>query len=742
MGNKSFRFTAAQTGILIFTVFIAILFFLNAAPYRDERTDNLSPAWFQFLQKGSYVLTVSYENSPSGNVVFIFSNDMVDESNQPGIIYTVKEISEGSGEVLVPLELEQAAFNVCVSAALDGDQGGCLTKVAIESNQIIFRDHYFLCAVTLIVGAILAFLFRKLPPEKYRLPLVLAAMGVLATIPLFSDFIFSGSEGDDIYFHLTRLEGIYRGLASGDFPVRITPEQMSGYGGVTAIMYPQLFLYPAAMLRFLGVSLMLCYKVLILAINVATAFAGYYAAKNVCGSRRVAMWMSVFYTFSAYRLGNLYVRGALGEALAMVFLPLVIWGAYEVLWGNRRWIVLALAMTGVLESHVLSVEMCALFMALEFVFWLFYKKKDLFWPRVLDGAKAVAVTLLFNATFLVPFLYFCGEDLQCFHLPAEISEHAAYFSQMFSLFPPVTGASQALGSTQGEMPITIGGVLLLGSVLFLAGRQDGEGKGRWEGIGIHCLMLGSLAVLIASWIFPWNKIEGMEILGGICSSLQFPWRFLGPASVFLSLTSAIAIAELTEGKSKYGWIQAAMAMLTLATAGYMFDGLSQRHVQSDEKMLLERADLCDGMYAYFDGVSFRPVQLDYGRNEAYIKTANGTQVEYADFRRNGSHIYVVAEPLEEKEDYFMFPLYWFPGYEITVNGEKAQAYMLSTLVACRVPEERAVIEVRYVGFWFFTAADIVTLLAFAGILGRGLYKRIPGMRKRPRILRNREEGAA
>lgn len=721
MENKRRRFTPVQTALLFFLAVAAVLFFLDSEPYVKVLEGDLRPACFPFLQKGSYTVTLTYENSPPGNVVFVFSNEMTDASNRPGVIYVMEEIPEGSGEVCLSLDLVQGSYNVCAGTAMDGEGGGYLTKAAVAGDRIVFWDNYFLGAMMLAAGGLLAWLFWKLPPEKYRLPLGLTLLGILATIPLFSDFIFSGNPGDDIYFHLTRLEGIYRGLASGDFPVRITPEQMSGYGGLTAIMYPQAFLYPIAMLRFLGVSLMLCYKILVLSVNVATAFSGYYAAKNICKSGRAALWMSVFYTFSVYRLGNLYVRGALGEALAMVFLPLVIWGVYEVLWGERRWIILALAMTGVLESHVLSVEMCALFMLLELGFWLFSSKKDSFWPRVADGVKAVALTLCLNASFLVPFLYFCGEDLQCFHLPAQVSEHAAYFSQMFSIFPPATGASLASGTTQGEMPITMGCVLLFGAVLFAAMSFGGEGEDKREGAGIHCLVLGGLAVLMSSWIFPWDKIEKVEILESVCSAIQFPWRFLGLGTAAWSLVSAIAVTRLGREGGRYKWVQAVMAVLAVVTAGYMFDGLSQKHVQSDQKMQLESADLGDGMYVYYDGEAFRPVQLEYSRGEAYIKTQNGTAADYADYVRDGVRIHVTVDSPEEKEDYLLFPLYWFPGYEITVNGGKVDVYAIDGLVSCALPQGRSAIEVRYGGFWFFDAADVLSLMALAGLTGWGLY---------------------
>lgn len=757
-------FTGVQLAVLAFIALSGIFFFLNGKPYRQEYS---RPEELGFLEKGDYTLVATYENSPPDNYIVVYSDEAVDRRNRPGVVFARQEIPEGSGVVSFPLSIGEAVYGVRIGTAL----GGGVTELTIQSKRIIHKDHYVLVFLMLAACVTLGILFVRMRretgkagakllfgyPEKYMLPLVLVGMGLLASLPLFSDSLLWG---DDAEFHLSRLEGIYRGLAAGDFPVRITPQHMAGYGSLTALMYPQAFLYPAAALRFLGVSLMLCYKLLLTAVNVGTAFGAYHGAKNICGSRNAGLWMSGLYTFSLYRLSNMYVRGALGETLAMAFLPLVIWGVYEVLWGKRRWMVLVLGMTGVMQSHVLSVQLCALFMAAELLFWLASKRKNQFGPRLLDGCKAVGVTALLNASFLVPFLYFCKEDFQCFHMPFEVSEHAAYFSQMFALFPSVEGASLAPGTTQHEMPIAVGGALAAGAVLFvLAYGKKGKRRSKKVGAGLHCLVYGGAAVLMASWIFPWERVAQAEALRQFFTSLQFSWRFLAPATVFWSLTAAVGITGLWEGKGAFaasgggfpaageggpwddemqdngmslrlkqeraigGWAWWGMALLTLISTVYFFDGLAQNRYQRADKMALEGLSHGDAMYLYRDGDEFRTINLDYHREEAYVKSAKGTAAEYYDYKKNGSRIDVEVVPLGEGEDVLLFPLYWFPGYEILINGEKAPVFAMDTLVACDMPSESAKIQVRYRGFWFFAAADAVTALTLGSIAGWEIYKR-------------------
>lgn len=105
-----------------------------------------------------------------------------------------------------------------------------------------------------------------------------------------------------------------------------------------------------------------------------------------------------------YRFTNIYARGALGETLALTFLPLIIAGFYHVLLGDKKkWPWLVIGFTGVIESHVLSTATMGVIFAvccLIFIRELFCDK------RWLELLKAAGLTVLLNLWFLVPFLFF------------------------------------------------------------------------------------------------------------------------------------------------------------------------------------------------------------------------------------------------------------------------------------------------------------------------------------------------
>lgn len=721
MMQKIKELPGVQKIVLLLLLFAGVLFVVNSQPYRAECVEEFNDWGIGFLQKGTYTVEVTYEAVPVGSSVRVYSPDMPDSAGSMGVVYADRMLAEGSGVVRIPFTLTEGAYDLRIGLA-DG-QEGYLTKLVLQSNHLIHKDNYFVGALLCLAAVVLLVCFVRLPAEKYMVPLILVLLGVVASIPLFSESLL---QGDDIDFHLARLEGLYLGLAVGEFPVRITPQQMSGYGSLTATMYPQLFLYPIACLRFLGISLMGCYKFLCIVINVGTAFAAYYSARAILKSHRTALFVSVLYTFAVYRLSNLYVRAALGETLAMVFMPIVLWGVYEILWGRRRWLILVLGMTGVLGSHVLSVELGAFFMVMELVFWFFSKKKNQFAGRFLDGIKAVVVTLLLNAFFLVPFLYYCGEPLQCFMLPfGDLSDSVAYFSQMFALFPPVTGINAVAGSTEGEFAIAVGAVLLLGMAAFLYVYRRREEEDARRNAGMHCFFYGVVALIMASWIFPWERLSGVAFFETIFGSLQFTWRFLSPGTLFLCVVAAVAFDKLCE-KAEGKWTLVVAATLVVVSAWSMFDALAAEREQHTDRMGLEGFCAADGMYMYPVSDVFYPAQVLFDRSECGPVACYSTDIVFENYQRRGTHIYMEVTPEPGVQEDILFPLYYYPGYVVTVNGEEVPSFERNHLLCAEAPGEEAVVEAYYKGFWFFGVADAVTLLTFLGIVGTKIYKSTAG----------------
>lgn len=726
-----------KLGIGILLV-LTILFLFHPQAYKRECQD-VQSVYFSFLQAGDYVLDYTLTAAPAKEAsVLVMSETAVDSDNNAGVVFARKTLERDDVYGSLDIHLEQNVYGVKVQIRQNSGEGVAFSGLKIQSVQLLCTDHYLMSLLCFFSALGIAFLGLYVPADKYKLTFLAVCFGLLASLPMANDFLIETVP--DTGFHLARLESVYQGLRACEFPVRIGSVQMNGYGSLSAVMYPQLFLYPAALLRFFRVSLMMCYKLLVLGLNVGCALLAYYAVKNICKSEKTGIIASFLYTFSAYRLINVYQRGALGESLAMTFLPLIMWGIYEVLWGDhRKWYLLALGVSAVLQSHVLSVEMCMFFLVAAVLGRCLQKERRQLGMRIFAGIKAAVLTIFLNMSFLIPFLFFCGEDLQCFHMPNELSESLLYFNQMFFSFPHADGTNKGLGTLSGEMPLTVGGVLLLGMILFVVmvsksavskaavsgasesvalesetaesgGAESKSEESGWheERVGIHCLACGLTALLLTSWIFPWGTLSRIPVFNTIACSLQFAWRFLGLASLFLCVVTAVGL-KLFEGKEQgRKWIYGCTALLVFLSVSYFFEMSARESRQNSDKMAINGSDITDSLYMYYDGESFKAHHLNPAYQTPEMRST-GQQAVYSGLLRQGSRLWVEVTPGTASNDVLIFPVYYYPGYKVSVNGEVVECYNYDTQLACDMPSEHAEVEVRFTGPAAFPAGDIISL---------------------------------
>lgn len=696
---------------------LAVCLFFNVEVYSDTADATLSCAYYSFLQPGDYSFEITYENATVGEQFLVTSEYLVSSDNTQGALIGSATIDEPSGVKQFLFHLDEGAREVQLSTTM-GEDAAIMRRVHLQSVQLISKDNYFLSAILLLSALLILLLGRYVPKERYTMPLLLILMGLLASIPLMNGLL---KEGHDLTFHLARIEGTYQALAAGIFPVRVNPYQMEGFGNLTGAMYPQFFLYIAALLRLAGVSTMLSYKVLLVGVNIGTALFSYYAVKNICNSKKIGFIASVLYTFSTYRLIDAYTGACLGELLALTFLPLIVWGIYELFWGDhRKWYLLALGVSGVLESHILSTEMYLFFLILTALYWLF-TKKDCSLPRVLSGIKAVVFTILLNAYFVIPFLYYSTEGFQVFNMGNDLSLSAAYFSQMFSFFTHATGQNKVLGYTQGEMPLSIGGILILGALCFCVTlmRRYRTQHDKNDTIGLVCLAFGILGLVMSSWLFPWKTIQSIPALSYLVAPLEFVWRLLGPASMFLAITSAIGIVNFAEKLPKREWLYGVVFAIVLCSTTYYFDQVEQTMPEVGSKMAIVAIDdAFDNSYLYEDSSI-----SDFSRKYATIFCSNDSEILYSNYYKKATYLSVNTIVTKYVDNaYLLFPLYGYTGYEVRVNGEPVEVTRIEGRVACELPAGDAFIEVEYVGLPFFQVADWITLLTVVVTVGYMVFK--------------------
>lgn len=576
--------------------------------------------------------------------------------------------------------------------------------------------------------------------EQKKLPYIVTLAGIIifASYPLFTTFL---TGGHDLSFHLMRIEGIKQGLLAGQFPVRIQPVQYNGYGYACSIFYGELFLYIPAVLRLCGFTLQNSYKVFVILVNIATTLIAYTSFKAILKDKKIALLCCFVYALAPYRLANVYVRSAVGEYCAMMFWPLIAAGLYLLYTdlqqetkytekkqdgfqsGKNAWIYLVIGYSGLIQTHLLSCEIAAVVSVVAcLIMW-----KHTFTKRVvIELLKFFVMTVLINAFYLVPLISYMirgGVYITEYGInqAGNMQGNGIYPAQLFQLF--VNGSGMAYGhkveayrklGMLDEMGLTVGLSLILSGLIFLylwISNFDRIKEMKFFRLTAGMTLAGFLTLYMATLYFPWDFL--VRRLGSIVENLQFPWRMLSVGTLFfaVALGGMLILSREIWGKTNYYIIIGVVSLLTVVTAGYM---------------LYNRLNTSDGFYVYDEAAlagwgsgsldEYLLAETDPKQLNVYeaVSTENITIEQY---EKNYTNISMNVSEDNNQEGQVYVPLLGYSGYRaLDKDGNNFMlAKTLNGILAVLVPAGyRGTIAVYFAGFWYWRAAEIISL-AFSGI---------------------------
>ena len=577
-------------------------------------------------------------------------------------------------------EIKETTHNFYVLAKFDSGTWMQVHNIRLYSPE--YTDYTFSASALLILLCVLMTMYKtgRITPRGMREIALFALAIMLASQPYLSEDIFVAH---DTEFHASRIVNLADSLRSGQIPGRAGGFSYNGYGALTSIFYPDLPLYPWALLVLGGASTTFVISSLVVVINALTALCMDIAGRRLTGNRQAGLCAGMLYLFSIYRLEDVYTRLAIGEILAMAFVPLFIQGLYEVVLGERkRWPLLVLSATLVFRNHMLTTLLCAL---VAFVFIVLWFRKILKEGRLREIMIACTLTLLININQIVPLVMCYAEG--------------------------VTTPVMQFGFVNCALDVTtllepgryIGMALMIGMAAYIVADSKERSKETRQILRLSAVG-GTLCALLATNLIPWSHI--VLLTGGLVETLQFPWRFLILGAPCFALCGGEGIAQFF-GKDNLKGVVAALALGVICSMPYLGDMEPYHEVMEfgfGAKTFMVYPEYQIEGTVVGDGTRSRAVLMD-------------GDVQMTEYRKDGTRI--DAQVSAKTDVSVSFPLFGFPGYEAKMNGERidwrlGENNRLTVDVAAGT---EGALEIRYVGKPIWKVLDILstgTALALAG----------------------------
>lgn len=368
---------------------------------------------------------------------------------------------------------------------------------------------------------------------------------------------------DDIQaFRLFELD---KCIKDGQIPCRWIPDMGYGYG------YPQFNYYgpfPYYLMEFvhiIGFGYLDSTKIGFILSILISAFGMYLLGKDLWG-RSAGILSSTLYIYAPYRAVNIYVRGAMGEAWGMAFLPFIFWSTKGVV-ENKKYakLWLALSIAALFTSHNITALIFIPFFAAWILFLIFSEHSK--FSTLKSHFKNLFVSGLWG--FLISSF---------FTLPAFFEREYAHVETLllgyFNYLAHYVGIKQLLFSTEFNYGVSeLGpndGMLLSPGILhwvfpfFTLFLLYVFKKKKGVIYVALFIVLGwiSLFLIHPKSTFIWQNIP-------ILSFVQFPWRFLTIATLCFSLAVGGITALLPKRQVTRSFIVGMIVLsIILAYSGY------------------------------------------------------------------------------------------------------------------------------------------------------------------------------
>lgn len=526
---------------------------------------------------------------------------------------------------------------------------------------------------------------------------------VLLSLPAAWALFVPGFYGASDDMHIAWLYQLDKVIKFSQFPPRFVPDLSFGFGyPLFNFIYPLPF-YLAEVFHLLGLSFVDSIKALFF-ISIPLSVVSMYFLLREFTNKGLSLAGALIYVYAPYRAVDLYIRGAVGEIVAFMFLPLIALSVVKIARSencNLRYIGTgALALASLALSHNITAYMFIPFVFLLAVLMIIFhspKKVQVLISLILT----VFLGLLISSCFWLPVIVESG--LMKYDTVFNFADH---FPTLRQLVTPYWGYGASVPGPYDGLPFFLGTINL--AVLILGVFLAAIFWKKYSKLKKIFLIWAGISLLVAVFLmnfrssFLWQNLP-------LLPYFQFPWRFL------IMATFLMPIFIIVFEKFKFQKI-VIFAIITLVIILNVLNFRPQDFLGREDGYYLNRyipVPVASSEYLNIAEEYLRlpkDTEVRPDKNYPLVTSGDGEIKNITKF----NDLNVLIETSSEGKMVINFNKYMFPGWTAKIDGGEVKITPGSPFgqINVEVPKGEHQVQIKFEETTFRQILNLTSLLAF------------------------------
>ncbi len=355
--------------------------------------------------------------------------------------------------------------------------------------------------------------------------LIILAVAIFLSLPLLSKNI--NVLRDDGIQHIIRAKETgdsIKNLESSKVLINLC----NGFGYSWDLFYGNFTSFITGIIYIIVNSEIIAFKIVLFLLLLFSGISMYISMKAIFKNNTLSLVTAIIYMTAPYHLNDMYMRYAIGEFAAFIFIPLVFAGLNSIIKKeeNKSYLLLIIGASGLILSHLLSSTIVAIFCFI-YLICNIQKLKDK--QVVKKLIISICSILLITSYYWIPMIE-----------STMLAKYEVYEENKMSTIESVNshgvGLKTLLNSKKNFQIHEIGlaTIILVGISILKYKKINKDDK------KIYCIFLcfGILSIILTTKYINWGKLPKEFLI------IQFPWRMLEFSSYFLSVIAGIGFINI------------------------------------------------------------------------------------------------------------------------------------------------------------------------------------------------------